>query len=107
PDLPKPQKALAEIFCGNGPCDPESTLPRTVAFFKTVSVRDLGQSNPYFHSGAAGTVEDTLKSYLNTSGLARSGKLRNGSPELADIHLTVSDITLLAAFLRSLNEDYH
>ena len=107
PDLPKPQKALAEIFCGNRPCDPASTLPLTLAFFKTASVRDLGQSNPYFHSGAAGTIEDALHFYVTASGLARAGKLRNGSPELADIHLTRSDVPPLAAFLRSLNEDYH
>ncbi len=107
PDLPKPQKALAEIFCGNRPCDPASTLPLTLAFFKTASVRDLGQSNPYFHSGAASTIEDALHFYVTASGLARAGKLRNGSPELADIHLTRSDVPPLAAFLRSLNEDYH
>jgi cytochrome c peroxidase len=107
PDLPKPQKALTQILCGNKPCEPQSVLPLTVAHFKTASVRDLGQSNPYFHSGTFNTIEDALHFYLDVSELARSGKLRNGSPEIADIHIVDTDIPPLAAFLRSLNEDYH
>ena len=107
PDLPKPQQALTQILCGDKPCEPEAVLPSTVALFKTASVRDLGQSNPYFHSGAVDTVEDTLHFYVRISELARAGKLRNGSPEIADIHLAVTDISPLAAFLKSLNEDYH
>jgi cytochrome c peroxidase len=107
PDLPKPQYALVQILCRDKPCDPKAVLPLTVAVFKTPSVRDLGQSNPYFHSGAADTIIDTLHFYMNASRLARDGKLRNGSPEIEDIHLSKSDIAPLAAFLRSLNEDYH
>jgi len=106
PDMPKPQQALTQILCGNKPCEPEAVLPLTVALFKTATVRDLGQSNPYFHSGAVDTVEDTLRFYTRMSELARAGKLRNGSPEIADIHLAEKDISPLAAFLRSLNEDY-
>jgi cytochrome c peroxidase len=107
PDMPKPQQALTQILCGDKPCDPEAVLPRTVAVFKTASVRDLGQSNPYFHSGAFDTIEEALHFYEGVSALARAGKLRNGSPEIAGIHLAPTDIAPLAAFLRSLNEDYH
>jgi cytochrome c peroxidase len=107
PDLPKPQQALAQVLCGNKPCESQAVLPLTVALFKTASVRDLGQSNPYFHSGAVDTIEEALQFYMTTSELARAGKLRNGSPEIADIHLSTTDIQPLAAFLRSLNEDYH
>jgi cytochrome c peroxidase len=107
PDLPKPQRALTQILSGDKSCDPQAFLPLTVALFKTASVRDLGQSNPYFHSGSADTIEDALHFYVTVSRLARGGKLRNGSPEIAVIHLSASDVTALAAFLRSLNEDYH
>jgi cytochrome c peroxidase len=107
PELPKPQKALTQILCRNKPCEPQSVLPLTIALFKTPSVRDLGQSNPYFHSGAADTIEETLRCYMTTSELARDRKLRNGAPEIAGIHIGPSDIAPLAAFLRSLNEDYH
>lgn len=77
-----------------------------MAIFKTASVRDLGHSNPYFHSDAFDTIEDALHFYVDVSALARAGKLRNGSPEIAGIHLAPKDIAPLAAFLRSLNEDY-
>jgi cytochrome c peroxidase len=107
PDMPKPQQALTQILCGDKPCEPEAVLPLTVAVFKTASVRDLGQSNPYFHSGAFDTIEEALHFYEGVSALARAGKLRNGSPEIAGIHLAPTDIAPLAAFLRSLNEDYH
>ena len=107
PDLPKPQQTLTQILCGDKLCEPEAVLPLTVALFKTATVRDLGQSNPYFHSGALDTIEDTLRFYVGMSKLARAGKLRNGSPEIAGIHLAPTDIAPLAAFLRSLNEDYH
>lgn len=107
PDMPKPQKALTQILCGDKPCEPEAVLPLTVAVFKTATVRDLGHSNPYFHSGAFDTIEDALRFYVGASALARAGKLRNGAPEIAGIHLDATDLPPLAAFLRSLNEDYH
>jgi hypothetical protein len=44
--------------------------------------------------------------YVTTSSLARSGKVRNVSPELTDIHISIGEIAPLSAFLQSLNEDY-
>lgn len=112
PDMPKPQSALRHILCGpeaagGAECRDEDVLPRTVALFKTPSIRDLGQSNPYFHSGSLGTIEEVLRYYVVTSDQARAGELRNGSPEMAGVQIDESDVPALAAFLRSLNEDYH
>ncbi len=111
PDFPKPQGALREILCStelssDTPCTPEAVLPLTIALFKTPSIRDLGHSEPYFHSGSAATLEDAMSLYVRVSKLARERSVRNGSSELANIRLTESDIGPLAAFLRSLNEDY-
>jgi cytochrome c peroxidase len=111
PDMPKPQPALLRILCDRPPatgkpCTPDTVLPLAVATFKTPSVRDLGQSNPYFHTGAMNTVGDVLRFYLRTTELARSGKLRNAAPELSGVHLVAGDLPALEAFLRSLNEDY-
>jgi cytochrome c peroxidase len=111
PDVPRPQHALTRILCeqfGRAAknCTPATVLPMTVAYFKTPSIRDLGQSNPYFHSGAMDTIEDVLRFYVATSALARAGGLRNGSPELSAIRIDASDVAPLAAFLRALNEDY-
>ena len=112
PDFPKPQAALNEILCGpKGPaeagCKAAEVLPLTIAYFKTPSVRDLGQSEPYFHTGDVDTIEEALRFYVTTSKLAREDELRNGSPEMKEIHIDEADVAPLAAFLRSLNEDYH
>ncbi len=110
PDLPKPQAALTRILCedfaASRNCTQERLLPLTIALFKTPSIRDLGQSNPYFHSGAMDTIEDVLRFYITTSDLARAGKIRNASPELRGVRITAADVAPLAAFLRALNEDY-
>ncbi len=111
PDLPRPQTALTRILCeqlgtvAKG-CAPARLLPLTVAYFKTPSIRDLGQSNPYMHSGAFASIEDVVRYYVRTSALARDGKIRNASPELSTIRLDEADVAPLAAFLRALNEDY-
>lgn len=112
PDFPKPQAPLAKILCATAtpaktPCTPEVVLPFTIALFKTPSIRDLGHSEPFFHSGTAETIEDVLRFYVDVSTLARNRRLRNGSRELLFMDLNESEIRPLAAFLRSLDEDYH
>jgi len=52
------------------------------------------------------TLEDVIELYRTTSTLERPRALRNGADELAGIALAPSDVSPLAAFLRSLNEDY-
>jgi hypothetical protein len=44
--------------------------------------------------------------YRRSSDLARAGALRNGAEPMAGIALAPEDVAPLAAFLRSLNEDY-
>jgi cytochrome c peroxidase len=110
PDFPGPQEALTKLLCessglGTG-CTVEALLPFAVALFKTPSIRDLGQSQPYFHTGAADTIEDAIRFYVEKSAMARMGKIRNASVELAAIRIDLTDVQPLAAFLRALNEDY-
>jgi hypothetical protein len=85
---------------------PAEVLPRTIALFKTPTLRDLGQSDPYLHTGRMNSIEDVLRFYQNFSNKARLGQVRNADPELRNIFLDDSAIAPLAAFLRSLNEDY-
>jgi hypothetical protein len=105
-DFPKVQSEMRRLLCDTRPCDPNLQLPRTIALFRTPSLRDLGHSSPYLHTGRMATLEDTLHFYLRMAGLARAGQLRNGDPELTRISLDEADIAALAAFLRSLDEDY-
>jgi hypothetical protein len=106
PDFPDVQKEMSRLLCETRPCDPKEQLPRTIARFRTASLRDLGHSWPYLHTGRMATVEDVLHFYVRMSGLARAGQLRNGDPELLKISLDEKDLAALAAFLRSLDEDY-
>jgi cytochrome c peroxidase len=111
-DFPKPQNALSQMLCDSDSsrargCTPTALLLSAVARFKTPSIRDLGHSDPYFHSGSAATLEEVMAFYLRASDLARADRLRNSAPELRAVRLGDEDIRTLAAFLRSLNEDYH
>jgi cytochrome c peroxidase len=107
PDMPHPQGRIIETLCGgDGPCTAASLLPRAIAAFKTPGLRDLGHSGPYMHNGSLDTLEDVLGFYVTASAQARSGALRNPAPQIADVHISAADIEPLAAFLRSLNEDY-
>lgn len=91
PDFPKPQARLAQLVCSPsvpGPaCSPDAALTRSIARFKTPSLRDLGQGAPYFHSGSAGSIEEVAEFYAKVSGLARRGRLRNAAPELEQVFL--------------------
>jgi cytochrome c peroxidase len=111
PDIPNPQTALTQILCAEfnlsgGSCTPDAVLPMAVAFFKTPSIRDPGQSNPYMHNGSLNAIPEVLNFYGQVSAMARAGQLRNASPELSNVSLDANDIAPLTAFLNSLNEDY-
>ncbi len=111
PDIPNPQSALSQILCAEfnlsgQNCTPANILPMAIAFFKTPSIRDLGQSSPYMHNGSLNTLSDVLNFYGQVSSMARAGQLRNASPELSNIFIDANDIAPLTAFLNSLNEDY-
>jgi cytochrome c peroxidase len=106
PDFPEPQAALRKLMCGSNKCDLKDQLPQTIALFRTPSLRDLEDSSPFMHTGRFDAIEDVLRYYIRTSALARQGELRNGAPQLSGITIDEQDIKPLAAFLRSLNEDY-
>jgi cytochrome c peroxidase len=106
-------KRMDRLVCASAP-DPTACrqssrsdrLAASVALFKTPGLRDLGHSNPYFHTGKVDTLEDVVRTYIRTSRLEQAGALRNGADELRAMHIDESDVAPLAAFLRSLNEDY-
>lgn len=83
-----------------------SVLPYTIGLFKTPNLRDLGSSEPYFHTGRMDTIEDVIAFYENFSSLTRADAVRNADPQLSGISLDDAAVVPLAAFLRSLNEDY-
>ncbi|MEZ4331669.1 MAG: cytochrome c peroxidase [Myxococcota bacterium] len=88
------------------PCRTAALLESAVGRFKTPGLRDLSHSAPYMHDGALDTLEDVIGFYRVAGEQARAGTLRNGAPELRGIALLDPDVAALAAFLRSLDEDY-
>ena len=107
PDQPRAQPGLRRLLNGDARPQPdEILLPRTIALFKTPSLRGLAFSGPYLHNGSKDTLHEVIEFYIRMSRLARDGKVRNAAPELAGILLKDEDIAPLAAFLRALNEDY-
>lgn len=107
PDHSAPQTLLNSVVCAQGrDCSVDQGLANTIAQFKTPTLRDLEDSAPYFHNGSRAKFEDVVAFYVNSSQLAHQGLLRNAPAEFANMHLTTDDIAALAAFLKSLTEDY-
>jgi cytochrome c peroxidase len=107
PDMPGPQATLKSLACVPGKdCSVDQGLANTIAQFKTPTLRDLEDSAPYFHNGSRAKFEDVVAFYVSSAQLAHQGALRNAPAEFANMHLTQSDIAALAAFLKSLTEDY-
>lgn len=109
PDKPEPQAKIRNILCDEDqPCSASQRelLNRAIARFKTPSLRDLGHSAPFMHNGQFDSLDDVLEFYQEVSDLARNGTLRNGATQLRGIALKPADLVPLAAFLKSLNEDY-
>ena len=69
-------------------------------------MRDLADSNPYFHNGGKLTLADVVSFYVFTSQLARQGVLRNPPIEFSSVSISNDDVPALVAFLLSLTEDY-
>jgi len=106
-DLPNPQASLKALLCGSGQdCSVDQGLGRTVAQFKTPTLRDLEDSEPYFHNGSNLRFSDAIRFYINSSQLAREALLRNRPAEFQNMSINEDDIDVLVAFLRSLTEDY-
>jgi len=110
-DYPLAQESVYNHICikeGNVVCKSrDDTLEKSIATFKTPSMRDLGHSEPYMHNGQLNDLNAVVSFYLVISVNAREGVIRNADPEISNIQITPQDIEPLTAFLKSLNEDYN
>ena len=106
PALPAAQVAIEKMLSQGGRLSRGEILARSLGRFKTSSLRDLGQSPPYFHAGTASTIEEAISFYQRISALAHAGEMRNAPPEYFAMRLGPNDVAPLAAFLRALNEDF-
>jgi cytochrome c peroxidase len=105
--MPKPQAALKGFVCATGKdCSVDQGLGSTIARFKTPVLRDLADSAPYFHNGAALDLDAVIDQYIRMSALAHQGAMRNAPPEFKNMSISASDRDALVAFLMALTEDY-
>ena len=106
-DYPNPQANLKGVVCAAGQdCSVDQGLGNTVAMFKTPMLRDLVDSAPYFHNGSRLKLDDVVSFYINSSALAKAGKLRNAPVQFNNMSLSDQDVQALVAFLMSITEDY-
>ncbi|MBV9885451.1 MAG: hypothetical protein JO119_02785 [Acidobacteria bacterium] len=107
PDIPNPQAQLQALICANVQnCAVDQGLPTTIARFKTPTLRDGEDSQPYFHNGSKAKFNDVVEFYIRSSALAHQGALRNAPLEFSGMSLSEDDVNALVAFLASLTEDY-
>jgi cytochrome c peroxidase len=81
-------------------------LSMALGLFRTPSLRDLGHSAPYFHTGSSENLSQVVMHYFQVSQRARMGQMRNISPHFKPMQFSMRDSEALVAFLRSLDEDY-
>ena len=109
-DYPKVQEVVKNALCtGNASvCNTnDGALNKSIATFKTPSLRNLGHSAPYMHNGQINDLHAIIAFYISTSEMSRRGLVRNSDEEISNIEITAYDIKPLVLFLISLYEDYH
>ena len=107
PDIPKPQNGLKKVAReALGHLKDDETLARTIATFKTPGLRDLQDSQPYFHNGSIDDLTGAVNFYVLVSQLARANQIRNADPRLAGIALMPSEAAQVVKFLNALTEDF-
>lgn len=107
PAMARPQTAIVELLCPSASCDPLADSTLALATFKTPSLRDLGHSEPYMHTGRHADLESALLVYVRASNRAKGGYMRVVDPEVLKMQLNPNAVPPLVKFLKSLNEDYN
>lgn len=72
--------------------------------FKTVTVRNIALTKPYFHNGAFNTLEEVLDFYNEGGGEGAGLKMNNQTLPPDKLNLTPEEIKQIIAFLNSLTD---
>jgi cytochrome c peroxidase len=72
--------------------------------FKTVTVRNIALTKPYFHNGAFNTLEEVLDFYNEGGGEGLGLKLKNQTLAPDKLNLTQKEMKQIIAFLNSLTD---
>lgn len=112
PDMAGVQEFLRRDLCRSlmmpGDCKftNDMLLNKSLAMFKTPTLRSLGQSGPYLHNGAAQHLTQVIHLYMHANHMERRGLLVNADPFIRAINITHQDFAPIRAFLDALDEDY-
>ncbi|MDH6253562.1 cytochrome c peroxidase [Chryseobacterium sp. H1D6B] len=72
--------------------------------FKTVTVRNIALTKPYFHNGAFNTLEEVLDFYNEGGGEGMGLKMKNQTLPPDKLNLTQTEIKQIITFLNSLTD---
>lgn len=72
--------------------------------FKTMTVRNIALTKPYFHNGAFNTLEEVMDFYNKGGGEGLGLKVTNQTLPPDQLHLTSKEISQLIEFLNSLTD---
>ncbi|HEY1535455.1 MAG TPA: cytochrome c peroxidase [Polyangiaceae bacterium] len=73
----------------------------TTASFRTASLREVGDTAPYMHSGQLATLADVVKFYVAGGGTAAAGSTKD--PALVPLTLSAAEQADLVEFLKTLS----
>ncbi|WP_313091140.1 cytochrome-c peroxidase [Chryseobacterium flavum] len=104
----KPAKQLPvqldqDLGRGNSPVKKEKSWIYDYSF-KTVTVRNIALTKPYFHNGAFNTLEEVLDFYNEGGGEGLGLKMRNQTLAPDKLNLTETEKKQIIAFLNALTD---
>ena len=88
---------------GNSPVKKEKSWIYDYSF-KTVTVRNIALTKPYFHNGAFNTLEEVLDFYNEGGGEGLGLKMKNQTLAPDKLNLTETEIKQIIAFLNALTD---
>jgi cytochrome c peroxidase len=88
---------------GNSPVKKEKSWIYDYSF-KTVTVRNIALTKPYFHNGAFNTLEEVMDFYNEGGGEGLGLKMKNQTLPPDKLELTQTEIKQIIAFLNSLTD---
>lgn len=98
-----PVELDADLGRGNSPVKKEKSWIYDYSF-KTVTVRNIALTKPYFHNGAFNTLEEVMDFYNEGGGEGLGLKMKNQTLPPDKLDLTKTEIKQVIAFLNSLTD---
>ena len=83
---------------------PQEANDKRVDAVETPGLRFVEEEGRSMRNSAFKTVDDAIRLHIETSDLAKAGKLPDADPEFVTMNISESDVLQLAAFLKTLGD---